>query len=163
MTWLSLALGLGEPNRRVALQNIPPAMPAVEEMVSSRPERCLRLVGSTARVTFIGPNSSVSIWLRTCSGGEFLEEAGVEVARVVNQNVDAAKSLDGCLDRGQCVLGAGNVELQGQQVVVGADRRGDLHRIAASGDDSVAGGQRGPDPYPISPGRRRAEASIKGA
>ena len=51
-----------------AVQNMPPEMPAVEEIVSSRPERCLRITGSTARVTFIGPNSSVSIWLRTCSG-----------------------------------------------------------------------------------------------
>jgi hypothetical protein len=51
-----------------AVQNIPPAMPAVEEMVSNRPERCWRIAGSTARVTFIGPNNGVSIWLRTCSG-----------------------------------------------------------------------------------------------
>ncbi len=36
------------------------AMAAVEEIVSSRPERRLRITGRTARVTFIGPNSSVS-------------------------------------------------------------------------------------------------------
>ena len=42
-------------------QNIWPAIPAVEEIVSSRPERCLRITGRAARVTFIGPNSSVSI------------------------------------------------------------------------------------------------------
>jgi hypothetical protein len=44
-----------------AVQNVWPAMPAVEEMVSSRPDRCLRITGRMARVTFIGPNSSVSI------------------------------------------------------------------------------------------------------
>jgi hypothetical protein len=44
-----------------AVQNIWPAMPAVEEIVRSRPERCLRITGRAARVTFIGPNSSVSI------------------------------------------------------------------------------------------------------
>jgi 2-iminoacetate synthase ThiH len=37
----------------------------VEEMVTTRPARCLRMRGNTARVTFIGPNSSVSIWWRT--------------------------------------------------------------------------------------------------
>jgi hypothetical protein len=44
---------------------MPPEMPAVDEIVSRKPERCLRMAGSTARVTFIGPNSSVSIWWRT--------------------------------------------------------------------------------------------------
>ena len=44
-----------------AVQNIWPAMPAVDEMATSKPERCLRITGSTARVTFIGPNRSVSI------------------------------------------------------------------------------------------------------
>jgi hypothetical protein len=38
-----------------------PVMPAVEEMVITRPDRCRRITGSTARVTFIGPKSSVSI------------------------------------------------------------------------------------------------------
>ena len=51
-----------------AVQNIWPAMPAVEEMVTRRPERCLRITGKTARVTFIGPNSKVSSWSRNCSG-----------------------------------------------------------------------------------------------
>ena len=44
---------------------MPPERPAVEEIVSNKPARCLRITGSTARVTFIGPNSSVSIWWRT--------------------------------------------------------------------------------------------------
>src|SRR4029079_8893451 len=44
-----------------AVQNIWPAMPAVEDTVTSRPARCLRITGSTARVTFIGPNRSLSI------------------------------------------------------------------------------------------------------
>ena len=59
-------------------------------------------------------------------GAEFLEEAGVEVAGVVDQDVDAAEPRDGGLDRGLRVLGAGDVELHGQQVVVVADRRRDL-------------------------------------
>jgi hypothetical protein len=40
-------------------------MPAVEEMVTRRPDRCFRMIGNTARATFIGPNSSVSICFRT--------------------------------------------------------------------------------------------------
>ena len=44
-----------------AVQNIWPAMPAVDEIVTSRPARCVRIPGRAARVTFIGPKSSVSI------------------------------------------------------------------------------------------------------
>src|SRR3954453_4434017 len=33
----------------------------------TRPERCLRMAGSTARVTVIGPKRLVSIWERICS------------------------------------------------------------------------------------------------
>jgi hypothetical protein len=40
----------------------------VEEIEITSPERCLRITGSTARVTVIGPNMLVSIWRRTCCG-----------------------------------------------------------------------------------------------
>jgi len=43
-------------------------MPAVEEMVTSRPERCAHITGSTARVTFSGPNRFVSTCARKSSG-----------------------------------------------------------------------------------------------
>ena len=76
-------------------------------------------------------------------GAELLEEAGVEVARVVHQDVDPAKLPDGGLDRGLGVLGVVDIELDGQQVTVVADRRRDLRRVAAGGDDGVAGGQGG--------------------
>ena len=49
---------------------------------------------------------------------------------------------DGGLDRRLGIFGAGDVELHGQQVVVVAERRGDLLGVAAGGDDGVAGGQR---------------------
>jgi hypothetical protein len=48
-----------------AVQNMPPVMPPLEEMLSSSPERCLRITGNVARATFMGPNNRVSIWLRT--------------------------------------------------------------------------------------------------
>ena len=44
------------------------AMPAVEEMVTTSPERWARICGSTARVTLTGPNRVVSIWARKSSG-----------------------------------------------------------------------------------------------
>src|SRR5215217_7223955 len=43
-----------------ALQNSWPTMPAVDEIDTTRPERWARMTGSTARVTFTGPNRVVS-------------------------------------------------------------------------------------------------------
>ena len=126
-----------------AVQNIPPAIPAVEETVSNKPARCMRIAGSTARVTFIGPNKQRLDLIADLFGTEFLEEARVEVASVVDQDVDAAELPDSGLDRGLGVLGTGDVELHGQQVVVFADRRRDLPGVAAGGDDGVAGLQCG--------------------
>jgi hypothetical protein len=43
-------------------------MPAVEEIVTTRPERWRRITGRVARVTLTGPNRVVSIWARNSSG-----------------------------------------------------------------------------------------------
>ena len=57
-------------------------------------------------------------------GRALLEVAGVKVGGVVDQHVDAAESLDGCLDRSLGVLWAGDVKLDDQQVGrTKADRR----------------------------------------
>ena len=50
------------------MQNSCPTMPAVEEIVTTSPERWARMTGSTARVTFTGPNRVVSICARKSSG-----------------------------------------------------------------------------------------------
>jgi hypothetical protein len=42
-------------------------MPAVEETVSSKPERCLRITGDTARVTFIECRLWVDCVEKSCS------------------------------------------------------------------------------------------------
>ena len=55
-------------------------------------------------------------------GGDLLEEPGVEVAGVVDEHVDAAEPLDGGLHGRLGVLGAGDVELDDEQVVGLADR-----------------------------------------
>ena len=51
-----------------AVRNSPPTMPAVEEIVTTTPKRCVRMTGSTARVRLIGPNNVVSICARNASG-----------------------------------------------------------------------------------------------
>ena len=51
-----------------AVRNSPPARPAVEETVISRPERWARRTGRAARVTFMGPNMVVSICARKSAG-----------------------------------------------------------------------------------------------
>ena len=45
-----------------------PIRPAVELIVTTCPARWARMTGSTARVTFSGPNRLVSIWARKSSG-----------------------------------------------------------------------------------------------
>jgi hypothetical protein len=74
---------------------------------------------------------------------ELLEEAGEEIPRVVDQDVDPAELSDGGLDCSLGVLRAGDVELDCQQAVVVADRRRDLRAIAAGGHDRMPGGQDG--------------------
>jgi hypothetical protein len=44
-----------------------PIRPAPEEIEITRPDCCLRITGSTARLTVIGPKRLVSICERTCS------------------------------------------------------------------------------------------------
>ena len=51
-----------------AVPNSKPIRPAVEEIVIFRPERCFRITGRTARVTFIGPTRLVEQLTFICSG-----------------------------------------------------------------------------------------------
>ena len=50
------------------MQNSWPAMPAVEEIATTRPRCWARMTGRTARVTFIGPNRVVSTCARKSPG-----------------------------------------------------------------------------------------------
>src|SRR5215207_6964628 len=45
-----------------------PARPASDEIVTTCPERCLRMTGRTARVTFMGPMRLTVSWRSICSG-----------------------------------------------------------------------------------------------
>jgi hypothetical protein len=72
---------------------------------------------------------------------QLLEEAGVEVAGVVDEHVDAAEPLERCP---HCRFGgreAGDVELDDQQVVGLAERVTDRFGTAAGRDDRVADGE----------------------
>ena len=74
---------------------------------------------------------------------QLLEEAGVEVARVVDQHVDPAEPLDRSRHGRLSLRGIGDVELDRQEVVVFSDRRADLLGVSSGGDDRVTSGQRG--------------------
>ena len=72
---------------------------------------------------------------------QFLEEAGEEIPCVIDQDVDAAEPRDGGFDCRVRLLEAGDVEPEGQQTVVIAERRRDFRRIATGGNNGVTGSQ----------------------
>ena len=74
-------------------------------------------------------------------GADLLEESGVEVARVVDEHVDAAESLHGRLGRSFGGILVGDVERDGEKVVVLADGVAHAVGIAAGRDDRVSGGE----------------------
>ena len=73
---------------------------------------------------------------------QLLEEAGVEVARVVNQHVDPAEPVDRSRHSRLGVGGIGDIQLDRQQVVLLSDRSTDLPGVPSGGDDLVTSGQR---------------------
>ena len=74
---------------------------------------------------------------------QLLEEAGVEVAGVVDEDVDAAEPLERRLHRRLRGCQVRDVELDDEQVVGLADGVGNGFGVAAGGDDCVAGGECG--------------------
>lgn len=60
---------------------------------------------------------------------QLLEEARVEVAGVVDENVDTSESLGGSRHRGLRIGMAGDVELDGEEVVSSADGLGHSVRV----------------------------------
>jgi hypothetical protein len=94
-------------------------------------------------VTFSGPNRGGLELRPEVLRADLLEEPGVEVAGVVDQHVDAAEPVDGSLDGRLGVGRVGDIELDGQQVVVGAEHGADPLGAAAGGNDGVTGSERG--------------------
>ena len=117
-------------------------MPAVEEIVTTSP----RSLGTHDGKHGAGDvHRAEQVGLDLCPevlGGEFLEEPGVEVAGVVDEDVDAAEPLDGGGHGRLGVLGTGDVELDDEQFVGLAERPGHGVGVAAGRDDGVACGER---------------------
>ena len=90
-----------------AVQNICPAMPAVEEIVTSRPERCLTHHRQGSAGDIHRAEQQRFDLIPDLFGAQFLEEAGEEVARVVDENVDSAELRDGGFDCGLRILVGG--------------------------------------------------------
>ncbi len=74
-------------------------------------------------------------------GAQLLEEAGEEVSRVIDQNVNSAKLRDSGIDRRLRIVWIGDVEFGCHQAFVIADCCRDLRRLAAGGDNGMAGCQ----------------------
>ena len=81
-----------------------------------------------------GPNRVVSICAPELLRGELIEEAGVEVASVVDQNVDASEPLERSLDGRVGVGRVGAVELDLQEVIILAQGRRDGVGVTCGSD-----------------------------
>ena len=118
-------------------------MPAVEEIVTTRPERW-RAHDRKGRAGDVDRAEEGGLDLRPeLLRGELLEEPGVEIAGVVDQHVDPAEPVHGRLDGGLSAGGIGDVKSDDEEVVVCSEHGADLLEVAAGGDDGVTGGQGG--------------------
>ena len=81
------------------------------------PERCLRITGRTARVTFIGPMRLARQLPLDLLRRQLLEVARVKAGGIVDQHVDAAEPVDSGPHRRLGIGAARDVQLDGQQVV----------------------------------------------
>ena len=118
----------GELGGPVGAAEPPETMPAVEVMVTMWPDRCRRMTGRTARVTFSGPKKFVSICARNCSGLISSKYPAWKFPALLtrtsmrpNRSI-AARTAD--VDRAVSVMSSRD----GQEVVVLADRRDDVRR-----------------------------------
>ena len=116
-------------------------MPAVEEMVTTRPERWARSCGSAARVTLTGPNRVVSICARKSSGVISSKNPALKLPALFTRTSRRPNRSHGGLHRGLGGCGVGDVESDGQEVVVLSERVGDALGLAGGGDHGVAGGE----------------------
>ena len=117
-------------------------MPAVEEIATTRPalgaHHRQHRPGDVDRADQGGLDLGPEV-----PRGDLLEEPGVEVAGVVDQHVDGSEPFHGSRDGRLGVGGVGDVELDDQQVVVGAEGSADPLGVAAGGNHGVAGDQGG--------------------
>jgi hypothetical protein len=116
-------------------------MPAVEEIVTIRPERWVRMTRK-GRAGDVDRTEQGGLDLRPeLLRGKLLEEPGVEIASIVDQHINPAEPVHARLDSGLGPRGVGDVKSYHDEVVVCAEHEGDLLGVAAGGDDSVTGSQ----------------------
>ncbi|HVK46168.1 MAG TPA: hypothetical protein VM429_14845 [Micropruina sp.] len=119
-------------------------------IVTTLPERCDRITGSTDRVD-VQRTEEVRLQLRPELGvTDLLEEPGVEVPGIIDQDVDPPEPRHGSIDRRLRGSRIGDIQRHGQQVVLLAKCCGDLGGIPSRGDHEAAGLQGGPhqvDPH----------------
>src|SRR3954451_19613835 len=119
-------------------------MPAVDEIVMMCPERCLRMTGSTTRVTFSGPPRFVASCWSNCSGDSSSKKPAKKVPRVVDQYVDPAETFERGPHSRLGRRGTRDVELDDEQVVSLAHSGADRAWAAAGRDHRTPGVERGP-------------------
>jgi hypothetical protein len=148
------------PNGATSLgQRLHPALDAELRRGVSRRERLPRNAGGRGdrhdKAAAPGPHEgkhgsgdvhrAEQVGLDLCSevfGGKFLEKPGVEVARVIDEDVDAAEPRDGGGHGRLGVCGAGNVELDDEQVGGVTECPGNSVGVAAGRDDGVPRNER---------------------
>ena len=126
-----------------AVRNSPPTMPAVEEIVTTSPERWPRMTGRAARVTLTGPNRVVSICARNSSGVSSSKNPALKLPALLTSTSIRPNRSTARLDGGLGAGGVGDVKSYDDEVVVCSEHGGDLLGVAAGGDDGVTGSQGG--------------------
>ena len=117
------------------------AMPAVEETVTTRPARWARICGSAARVTLTGPNRVVSIWARKASGVISSKNPALKLPALFTRTSRCPNRSTAAWTAAWAAAGVGDVESDGQEVLVLSEGIDDALGLAGGGDHGVAGGQ----------------------
>ena len=119
-------------------------MPAVEEIVTTRPERWARMIGRVARVTLTGPKKVVSIWARNSSGVSSSKNPALKLPALLTSTSIRPNRSTRRLDGGRRAGRIGDVEGDDQQICRAIARtERDLLGVAAGSDDRVTGSQGG--------------------
>ena len=117
-----------------AVQNTPPAMPAVEETLTTRPERCFLYRGEHGTSYVHGAKQQSLDLISHLLRAELFEESGVEVSGIVDEHIDSPEFLYCLVHCAPSILKAGDVELEREQVGVIANCSLDLVWIAPGRD-----------------------------
>jgi hypothetical protein len=120
-----------------AVQNSWPRMPAVDGMVTTRPD-----VGNHHRQDSTGDVSRAEQGGLDLGsevlGSDLFQESSIEIARVVDHHVEPTVPAHGSLDRGVGSCGVGDIQSDRRQIVVLAESGGDAFGIPCNANYPVA-------------------------